>query len=147
MLKGDALVREVVRTHQKVKDFSDIKPGDAVVVSIKVKEGEKERLQSFKGVVIRLQGRGHSRSFTVRKMAAGNVGVERTFPFSSPSLESIKRLSSGHVRRAKLYYLRALTGKKARIASELLVPSAEGENKESQNSEGPVNVESGATSS
>lgn len=121
-LKGQQLIEKATKP-ETLKDFSELKPGDTVDVAIKVKEGEKERIQSFKGVIIRLQGRGHTRSFTVRKIAAGGIGVERTFPFNSPGLDSVERISSGKVRRSKLYYLRNLFGKKARIQSELITRS------------------------
>ena len=122
-LKGQQLIAKTTQP-DTLKNFSELEPGDTVNVSIKVKEGEKERIQLFKGVVIRLQGRGHTRSFTVRKIAAGGIGVERTFPFNSPGLDSVERISTGKVRRSKLYYLRELFGKKARIQSELIAPTA-----------------------
>lgn len=98
--------------------------GDTVTVHVKVKEGEKERIQAYKGVVTKLQGSGASRSFTVRKISAG-VGVERTFPFSSPAVDRVELIATGKVRRAKLYYLRGLDGKAAKIESEMAAPVAE----------------------
>lgn len=95
--------------------------GDTVTVHVKVKEGEKERIQAYKGVVTKLQGSGASRSFTVRKISAG-VGVERTFPFSSPAVDRVELIATGRVRRAKLYYLRGLDGKAAKIESEMAAP-------------------------
>lgn len=92
--------------------------GDTVTVHVKVKEGEKERIQAYKGIVTKLQGSGSSRSFTVRKISAG-VGVERTFPFSSPAVDRVDLIATGKVRRAKLYYLRGLDGKAAKIESEI----------------------------
>ncbi|MBC7464720.1 MAG: 50S ribosomal protein L19 [Bdellovibrio sp.] len=92
-------------------------PGDTVNVYVKVIEGEKERVQLYKGVVTKIQGHAH-KTFTVRKISAG-VGVERTFPFNSPAIDSVELVSHGKVRRAKLYYLRGLEGKSARIESEL----------------------------
>lgn len=117
-LKGADLVRKVVERPQnnQIVDFS---PGDTVNVYVKVREGEKERLQVFKGVVLKLGGAGFSRSFTVRKISAG-VGVERTFPFSSPAVDRVEILTAGKVRRSKLYYLRNLEGKAAKIESELV---------------------------
>ena len=88
--------------------------GDTVSVHYKIKEGNKERVQIFKGVVIQIKGEGTNKRFTVRKMS-GNIGVERIFPMDSPFIESIEVNKVGKVRRAKLYYLRELTGKKARI--------------------------------
>lgn len=96
--------------------------GDTVNVFVKVKEGEKERTQLYKGTVIKIQGSGAVKSFTVRKISAG-VGVERTFPFTSPAVEKVELVATGKVRRSKLYYLRGLDGKAAKIESELAVPA------------------------
>lgn len=96
---------------KKVDDFG---PGDTITVAYRIKEGNKERIQQFRGDVIRISGHGNKKRFTVRKMS-GNVGVERIFPIESPFIEEIVVNRRGKVRRAKLYYLRALTGKKARI--------------------------------
>jgi large subunit ribosomal protein L19 len=90
------------------------KSGDTVTVSYRITEGNKERIQQYRGVVIRISGHGDKKRFTVRKMSE-NVGVERIFPLDSPFIESIAVNKIGKVRRAKLYYLRKLTGKKARI--------------------------------
>lgn len=97
-----------------VKEFPTFRPGDNVVVSYKIIEGNKERTQLFRGDVIQIHGEGNTKTFTVRKMS-GNVGVERVFPFASPNVVSIEVTKRGKVRRAKLYYLRDLVGKKARI--------------------------------
>lgn len=113
----DIIRRVTLKTNPLAKE--DFKSGDTVEVSVKVREGEKERIQLFKGVVTKIEGAGASRSFTVRKISDG-VGVERTFPFASPSVEKIKLISKGQVRRARLYYLRKLAGKAARIDSELV---------------------------
>jgi large subunit ribosomal protein L19 len=88
--------------------------GDTVTVHYKIKEGNKERIQQFRGVVIQRNGVGRTETFTVRKMS-GNIGVERIFPVSSPSIDKIEVNKHGKVRRAKIFYLRDLTGKKARI--------------------------------
>lgn len=96
------------------KEYPEFKPGDSIAVSYKIIEGAKERIQTFKGNVIQVNGSGSTKTFTVRKMSNG-VGVERIFPFSSPILDSIEVLKRGKVRRAKLYYLRDLVGKKAKI--------------------------------
>lgn len=88
--------------------------GDTITVHYKIKEGNKERVQQFRGTVIQRKGEGTTRTFTVRKMS-GSVGVERIFPVSSPFIEKIEVNKHGHVRRAKIFYLRNLTGKKARI--------------------------------
>ena len=93
-------------------------PGDTVVVQVKIREGERERLQAFEGVVIGRRKRGLNSSFTVRKISHG-VGVERTFQTHSPLVESVKILRRGDVRQAKLYYLRKLAGRAARISEKL----------------------------
>jgi large subunit ribosomal protein L19 len=95
-------------------DIPDFRPGDTVKVNVRVVEGNRERVQAFQGVVIRRQGGGIRETFTVRKISFG-VGVERTFPVHSPSIASLELISRGAVRRAKLYYLRDLRGRKARI--------------------------------
>ena len=99
------------------KQFPDFKSGDTITVAYKIVEGSKERIQLYRGVVIKICGHGDKKRFTVRKMS-GTVGVERIFPIESPSIESIEVNKRGKVRRAKLYYLRNLTGKKARIAEK-----------------------------
>ncbi|MCC6307209.1 MAG: 50S ribosomal protein L19 [Chitinophagaceae bacterium] len=96
------------------KEFPAFKAGDNVTVNYKIIEGNKERIQSFKGDVIKKQGTGHTASFTVRKISDG-VGVERVFPFYSPNIDSIEVNKTGHVRRAKLFYQRGRSGKSARI--------------------------------
>ncbi|MDO4702618.1 50S ribosomal protein L19 [Tannerella sp.] len=96
------------------KEHPAFKSGDTITVSYRIKEGNKERIQQYRGVVIRISGQGDKKRFTVRKMSE-NVGVERIFPIESPFIESIVLNKVGKVRRSKLYYLRKLTGKKARI--------------------------------
>lgn len=96
------------------KEFPAFKAGDNITVHYKIIEGNKERIQSFKGDVIKRQGVGATATFTVRKISDG-VGVERLFPLSSPNIESIELNKSGRVRRARLYYLRTRSGKSARI--------------------------------
>lgn len=95
-------------------DIPEFNPGDTLLVKVKIKEGDKERIQPFEGTVIKKRGGGVRATFTVRKISYG-VGVERIFPTNSPALDSIKVLSKGKVKRAKLYYLRNLKGKAARI--------------------------------
>ncbi len=95
-------------------DVPEFRAGDTIKVHVKVVEGNRSRVQVFQGVVIKIQGSGIGRTFTVRKVSFG-VGVERTFPLNSPIFESIEIVTRGDVRRAKLYYLRSLTGKKAKI--------------------------------
>src|SRR5687767_11034623 len=96
------------------KEFPAFKSGDNITVNYKIVEGNKERIQSFKGDVIKRQGRGATQTFTVRKVSDG-IGVERLFPFFSPNIDSIILNKSGRVKRAKLYYLRERSGKSARI--------------------------------
>jgi large subunit ribosomal protein L19 len=98
----------------KDRNPKDIKPGDNVNISYKIIEGDKERIQNFKGDVIKITGAGLTKTICVRKVSNG-VGVERIFPFNSPSIVDISLLKKGKVRRSKLYYLRELSGKKARI--------------------------------
>jgi large subunit ribosomal protein L19 len=95
-------------------DVPEFRPGDTVKVHVRVREGNRERIQVFQGVVIRRQGGGVRETFTVRKVSFG-VGVERTFPVHSPIVDHIELVTRGDVRRAKLYYLRELRGKKAKI--------------------------------
>ncbi len=96
------------------KNYPKFKSGDTVTVAYKIKEGNKERIQQFRGDVIRISGHQEKKRFTVRKISGG-LGVERIFPMESPFIDSITLNKVGKVRRAKLYYLRSLTGKKARI--------------------------------
>ena len=96
------------------KSFPSFKAGDTITVAYKIIEGNKESIQLYRGVVIKICGHGEKKRFTVRKMS-GTVGVERIFPMDSPNIDSIEVNKIGKVRRAKLYYLRKLTGKKARI--------------------------------
>ena len=100
------------------RDLPPFRVGDAVRVNAKIREGEKERIQVFEGVVTRRRGVGNSETFTVRKVSNG-VGVERTFPVQSPLVEKVVIKSRGFVRRARLYYLRDLSGKKARLHSKI----------------------------
>ena len=111
-------VIEEIETEQMGKKLPEISPGDTVVVQVKIKEGDRERLQAFEGVVIGKRNRGLNSSFTVRKISHG-VGVERTFQTFSPLVDSVKLKRRGDVRQAKLYYLRDLTGRAARISEKL----------------------------
>ena len=110
---------DAIEQEQMTKDFPDFSPGDTVVVQVKVKEGERERLQAFEGIVIAKRNRGLNSSFTVRKISHGE-GVERVFQTYSPVVDSIKVRRRGDVRRAKLYYLRGLTGHAARIKEKIV---------------------------
>ena len=109
---------ETIERASQRRDLPPFRPGDTVRVHVKVREGDKERTQIFEGVVIRRRRGGSSASFTVRKISYG-VGVERIFPVDSPSVQKIEIKSRGHVRRSRLYYLRDLKGKKARLRSKL----------------------------
>jgi len=107
------LIREVTRDYLKT-DIPDFRPGDNVKVHVRLKEGEKERIQIFEGLVIARKHGGVSETFTVRKISSG-IGVERTFPLHTPTISQIEVSRRGRVRRAKLYYIRNLRGKAARI--------------------------------
>lgn len=109
---------EELNNEQMTKKIPEFSPGDTVVVQVKVKEGNRERLQAFEGIVIAKRNRGLNSAFTVRKISHGE-GVERVFQTYSPSVASIKVKRRGDVRRAKLYYLRELSGKSARIKEKL----------------------------
>lgn len=116
-MSSNKIIQEL-ENEQLKQDVPDFAPGDNVVVQVKVIEGSRERLQAFEGVVIAKRNRGLNSSFTVRKISHG-VGVERTFQTHSPMIDSITVKRRGDVRKAKLYYLRELTGKAARIKEKL----------------------------
>jgi large subunit ribosomal protein L19 len=122
------LIRRVTlkRAQEKnwIKKIENFSTGDTVKAFVRIKEGEKERTQIFRGVVIKIQGTGVGKTFTLRKISSG-VGVERTIPFTSPNLEKVEVVSRGQVRRGRLYFLRDLVGRAARLNSELVV--AEGD--------------------
>jgi large subunit ribosomal protein L19 len=109
---------KLVEATQYRDDIPEFSPGDTVNVHVRVIEGDKERIQQYQGVVISMRGSGASKTFTVRKVSNG-VGVERVFPLYSPKVARIERVRQGQVRRAKLYYLRALRGKAARIKEKM----------------------------
>ncbi len=119
------LIKIAEQAFVEKKNHPDFKSGDTVVVHYKIKEGNKERIQNFRGVVIQRKGTGATETFTVRKIS-GSVGVERIFPLHSPFIEQIEVAKEGSVRRARIYYLRNLTGKKARIKEKKR--GVEGEN-------------------
>ena len=108
------IIKQLENELVEVKNFPNFKSGDTVIVSYKIKEGNKERIQQFQGVVLQRRGSGVTETFTVRKMS-GNVGVERIFPISSPFVDQIVVTKKGAVRRARIFYFRELTGKAARI--------------------------------
>ena len=111
-LKGQALIEAI--TQQYIKEVPTFSPGDTVKVYVKIKEGNRERLQLFEGLVIKRQGGGISETFTVRKVSYG-IGVERTFPVHAPTIDRIEVARTGKVRRAKLNYIRTLSKKASRI--------------------------------
>ena len=108
------IINEIQKEINTVSEMPKFSAGDTITVSYKIREGNKERIQQFQGVVIQRRGTGVTETFTVRKMS-GNVGVERIFPISSPFIDSIKVMKEGSVRRARIFYFRERTGKSARI--------------------------------
>ena len=114
-------VVEQAFVNEKAASYPKFKGGDTITVTYRIKEGDKERLQKFRGAVIQISGSSpFTKTFTVRKISGG-VGVERIFPFQSPFIDSIEVNKVGHVRRARIFYLRNLSGKKARIKEKKLV--------------------------
>ncbi|WP_457560991.1 50S ribosomal protein L19 [Caminibacter sp.] len=107
--------KQLATKKDKIPDF---RPGDTVRVAVLIKEGDKKRVQNFEGVVIAIKGTGAGKTFTVRKIGANNIGVERIFPLYSDSIQEIEVVKYGKVRRAKLYYLRNKTGKSGRIKED-----------------------------
>ena len=107
------LVNEITKSQMR-NDLPELKAGMTIRVDVKIKEGNKERIQAFEGIVIKVQGSGIGETFTVRKLSSG-VGVERTFPVNSPVIDKVTVLRVGKVRRAKLFYLCGLSGKASRI--------------------------------
>jgi len=113
-MSNNIIIRSLQNELVERKELPTFGAGDTVIVSYKIKEGNKERTQQFQGVVIQRRGEGSTATFTVRKMS-GNVGVERIFPISSPFLEAVQIVKRGAVRRARIFYFRQRTGKSARI--------------------------------
>lgn len=118
------LIKVVEQAFATKKELPAFFPGDTITVAYRIKEGNKERIQQYRGVVIKISGEGDKKRFTVRKMSE-NIGVERIFPIESPFIDSIVINKHGRVRRAKIYYLRKLTGKKARIKEHRVVVKKE----------------------
>jgi large subunit ribosomal protein L19 len=116
-------IKYVQEQLSKPVDFPSFRSGDNVAVSYKIIEGNKERIQTFRGDVIQIKGKGATKTFTVRKISGG-VGVERIFPFVSPTIVEVKVLKRGKVRRARLFYLRDAIGQKARIKEKKLIRTA-----------------------
>ena len=107
------LVSEITKEQMR-SDIPELRPGQTVRVDVKIKEGEKERIQAYEGIVVKVQGSGIGQTFTVRKISSG-VGVERTFPVHSPIIDKVTVVRRGKVRRAKLFYLRQRSGKSAKL--------------------------------
>jgi large subunit ribosomal protein L19 len=108
------LMNVVDKEFAVVREFPEFKAGDTITVHYKIREGSKERIQQYRGVVIQIKGSGHTQTFTVRKMS-GNIGVERIFPMTSPFIDTVEVNKRGKVRRARIFYFRGRTGKRARI--------------------------------
>jgi len=108
------LMKVVDKEYAPQAELPNFSAGDTITVHYKIKEGNKERIQQFRGVVLQRRGSGNTETFTVRKMS-GNVGVERIFPSASPFIEKVEINKHGHVKKARIFYFRELTGKKARI--------------------------------
>jgi len=108
------LLKVAESAFERENEFPEFGPGDTITVSYKIKEGEKERIQDYRGIVIQRKGEGITKTFTVRK-STGGIGIERIFPLNSPFIDKIVINKHGKVRRARIFYLRKLTGKKARI--------------------------------
>ena len=108
---------ELIKTLESPKNANipDLRSGDTVTVFVRIKEGENERIQQFKGTIIRMHGMGNSESFTVRRVASNGIGVERTFLLRSPVVEKVTVQSTGYTRRSRLYFLRERSGKKAKL--------------------------------
>lgn len=117
---SDHLIREFDKEYKERKaSYPDFKAGDTIIVAVKIKEGEKERIQNFQGAVIQRRNEGsNGETFTVRKVSGG-IGLERIFPIASPNIDSIKIIRKGKVRRARLFYLKGRKGKAARIKEKL----------------------------
>lgn len=128
-MKAKKLTRETINSLGVVeRGFPKFKVGDAIIVSQKIKEGDKERIQVFEGDVISMKNNGASSTFTVRKIASNSVAVERIFPYQSPLIESIKFVRSGKVRRAKLYYMRDRVGKASRVQEKIMTKEQKEQN-------------------
>jgi large subunit ribosomal protein L19 len=114
--KDEAMSQDILKTLEAPdRGFPEIRSGDTVKVHVRIVEGDKERIQVFQGIIIRIRGGGNEKTFTVRRIASHGIGVERTFLFKSPRVDKIEVLRSAKVRRAQLYYMRDLRGKAARL--------------------------------
>jgi large subunit ribosomal protein L19 len=119
------LLQSVEQQIPENPSIPQLRPGDTVRVYLRIVEGDRERTQVFQGVVMRMRGRGANANFTVRRIAAHGIGVERTFPLRSPRLEKVEVLRHGHVRRAQLYFLRDRRGKSARLREKRFIRQSE----------------------
>lgn len=117
------LIKEITNKLVESREWPEFAAGDTITVTVKIKEGSKERLQAFQGVVLQRRGSGATETFTIRKMSSG-IGVERIFPVNMPNIDSIVVNKRGAVRRARIFYLRNLTGKSARIKERRVVRTA-----------------------
>ncbi|MER3401608.1 MAG: 50S ribosomal protein L19 [Thermoflexus sp.] len=124
---SDLILQQLEREWTAGRSVPALRPGDIVRVHIRVREGDKERVQVFQGTVIRIRGSGTGRTFTVRRIAAHGIGVERTFPLYSPRIDRIEVVRHSRVRRARLYYLRERFGKAARLKERLIAAPEAGE--------------------
>ena len=113
-------IKEITNKLVEVREWPEFGSGDTITVTVKIKEGSKERLQAFQGVVLQRRGSGATETFTIRKMSSG-IGVERIFPVNMPNIDKIEVNKRGSVRRARIFYLRELTGKSARIKERRVV--------------------------
>ena len=134
------LIKAAEKEFRKEATYPDFKAGDTITVHYKIKEGNKERIQQFRGVVLQRRGSGIGETFTVRKLS-GNIGVERIFPLASPFIEQIDVNKIGHVRRSRIFYLRGRTGKKARIQEKRITLG--GDNANSNGKENLAPAENG----
>jgi len=126
-MKADRLTKETIKNIDAIdRNFPDFSIGDMIRVSQFVKEGDKERLQVFEGNVIAMHKNGISSTFTVRRIGANNIGIERIYPYYAPVISSIQLVKKGDVRRAKLYYVRDRIGKSARIKEKVIVKATTG---------------------
>jgi len=133
-MKAQHYTKETIRNFGlQDRKFPEFKVGDTIAVSVRIKEGDKERIQVFEGDVISMHKKGVSSTFTVRKISANAVAVERVFPFSSPLIESIKFVRPGKVRRAKLFYMRDRVGKAARVKEQVLTKEQKEQRAEARN--------------
>lgn len=134
---SDLILQQLEREWTADRSVPHLRPGDVVRVHFRIREGDKERVQIFQGTVIRIRGSGTGRTFTVRRIAAHGIGVERTFPLYSPRIDQIEVVRHSRVRRARLYYLRERFGKAARLKERLIAAPEAAEAVPEEEAEGP----------